>query len=125
MDYEYARDLAAWARNPCGSWKEAAPKQLPRSIDNVREWAVQACRDAGITGDAFDNAVGRIEAECLHIAECGRRGDKMKITWRQRELALELAHIIDEADDMNVSDVLAALEYIRYHLTEALLENSE
>jgi hypothetical protein len=62
-DHGYARGLAVWARNPCGfTWEQVKPIYIPRSLDDIREWAYQDCRDAGIQGDTLDDAIDRIDS---------------------------------------------------------------
>ncbi len=58
----YARALAVWARNPAGfTWDQVKPQFVPDDVEKVREWAHQHCRDAGIMGDALDDALDRID----------------------------------------------------------------
>jgi hypothetical protein len=60
-DHSFARALAVWARNPAGfSWAEVRPEYFPKSLDDAWEWAIQDCRDAGLSGDALDDALDRI-----------------------------------------------------------------
>ena len=54
-DHGFARAVAVWARNPAGfTWEQVKPKYDPQNVENVREWAKQDCRDAGIMGDTLD-----------------------------------------------------------------------
>ena len=62
-DHGYARGLAVWARNPSGfTWDEVKPDYVPASVSNIREWAHQDCRDAGVASKALDDAFNLIDA---------------------------------------------------------------
>ncbi len=70
----YAHGLAVWARNPSGfAWSDVCPNYTPNSFDDVREWAMQDCRDAGIMGDRLDDAIDHIEAAIQGIMSNNNR----------------------------------------------------
>lgn len=61
-----ARSISVWARNPAGfAWHEVAPESVrlgPYTWEQVRDWAHQDSRNAGIVGDRLDAALDNIDA---------------------------------------------------------------
>jgi hypothetical protein len=106
-DHGFARSLATWARNPSGySWSQVKPNYTPRSLDDVRNWSHQECRDAGIIGNALDDALDRIDS-VLNKMKQGKK-DSMSASEptfyegylegkrRQEEIARRAAELVGE-----------------------------